>query len=158
MHTINGQPSYNRNSIESSSSTTFIAVHYLQQKKTLRELTPVLTNESIIRSFRASVSPPFILIRFLSKHFIAYLIIYKTCLTPTKHVATFVVDGEEQISLRQQLRLHLASVSLPTAIHFTKATSANDSVYAEVIHGQLNTIHTPGIDMTRIFYFNSYSK
>ncbi len=36
-------------------------------------LTPVLTNDSMILSLSASVSPCFILIRFLSKHFIAYL-------------------------------------------------------------------------------------
>ena len=36
-------------------------------------LTPVLTRESMIRSFKANVSPCFILMRFLSKHFIAYL-------------------------------------------------------------------------------------
>ena len=37
-------------------------------------LTPVLTSESISRSLRASVSPCFILILFLSKHFMAYLL------------------------------------------------------------------------------------
>lgn len=37
-------------------------------------LTPVLTSESIVLSFSASVSPCFILIRFLSKHFIAYIL------------------------------------------------------------------------------------
>lgn len=36
-------------------------------------LTPVLTRDSIILSFKANVSPCFILILFLSKHFIAYL-------------------------------------------------------------------------------------
>lgn len=36
-------------------------------------LTPVLTNDSMILSLSASVSPCFILIRFLSKHFMAYL-------------------------------------------------------------------------------------
>lgn len=36
-------------------------------------LTPVLTRESMIRSFRARVSPCFILMRFLSRHFMAYL-------------------------------------------------------------------------------------
>lgn len=36
-------------------------------------LTPVLTRESMMRSFRASVSPCFILMRFLSRHFMAYL-------------------------------------------------------------------------------------
>ena len=39
----------------------------------LHKLTPVLTSESMMRSLSASVSPPFILIRFLSRHFIAYL-------------------------------------------------------------------------------------
>lgn len=37
-------------------------------------LTPVLTNESIIRSLRANVSPCFILMRFLSRHFMAYIL------------------------------------------------------------------------------------
>lgn len=37
-------------------------------------LTPVLTRLNIIRSFRARVSPCFILIRFLSKHFMAYIL------------------------------------------------------------------------------------
>lgn len=36
-------------------------------------LTPVLTSESMMRSFRARVSPCFILMRFLSRHFMAYL-------------------------------------------------------------------------------------
>lgn len=36
-------------------------------------LTPVLTRDNIILSFKANVSPCFILILFLSKHFIAYL-------------------------------------------------------------------------------------
>jgi len=36
-------------------------------------LTPWLTSDNIIRSLSANVSPPFILIRFLSRHFIAYL-------------------------------------------------------------------------------------
>lgn len=36
-------------------------------------LTPVLTRDSMMRSLRASVSPCFILMRFLSKHFMAYL-------------------------------------------------------------------------------------
>lgn len=36
-------------------------------------LTPVLTRDSMMRSFRASVSPCFILMRFLSRHFMAYL-------------------------------------------------------------------------------------
>lgn len=35
--------------------------------------TPVLTKDSMIRSFIANVSPCFIFILFLSKHFIAYL-------------------------------------------------------------------------------------
>lgn len=37
------------------------------------ELTPVLTNDSMILSLSARVSPCFILILFLSKHFMAYL-------------------------------------------------------------------------------------
>lgn len=36
-------------------------------------LTPVLTSDSIILSLSARVSPCFILILFLSKHFMAYL-------------------------------------------------------------------------------------
>lgn len=36
-------------------------------------LTPVLTRDNMMRSLRASVSPCFILMRFLSKHFMAYL-------------------------------------------------------------------------------------
>lgn len=36
-------------------------------------LTPVLTRDSMMRSLRARVSPCFILMRFLSKHFMAYL-------------------------------------------------------------------------------------
>lgn len=46
-------------------------------------LTPVLTRDNIILSFKANVSPCFILILFLSKHFIAYLetnVIEKTIL------------------------------------------------------------------------------
>jgi len=39
----------------------------------LQPLTPWLTSDNIIRSLSASVSPPFIFIRFLSRHFIAYL-------------------------------------------------------------------------------------
>lgn len=37
-------------------------------------LTPVLTRDSMMRSFRARVSPCFILMRFLSRHFMAYLV------------------------------------------------------------------------------------
>lgn len=37
------------------------------------QLTPVLTRESMMRSFSARVSPCFILMRFLSRHFMAYL-------------------------------------------------------------------------------------
>lgn len=36
-------------------------------------LTPVLTRDNMMRSLRARVSPCFILMRFLSKHFMAYL-------------------------------------------------------------------------------------
>jgi len=36
-------------------------------------LTPVLTRDSMMRSLRARVSPCFILMRFLSRHFMAYL-------------------------------------------------------------------------------------
>lgn len=43
------------------------------EKMNSRIHTPVLTNDSIVRSFNASVSPCFILIRFLSKHFMAYI-------------------------------------------------------------------------------------
>ena len=39
----------------------------------VNRLTSVLTSDNIMRSLRASVSPPFILILFLSRHFIAYL-------------------------------------------------------------------------------------
>lgn len=35
--------------------------------------TPVLTSDNMIRSLMANVSPCFIFILFLSKHFIAYL-------------------------------------------------------------------------------------
>ena len=42
--------------------------------KGYKTLTPVLTRDNMMRSFSASVSPPFILIRFLSRHFIAYLL------------------------------------------------------------------------------------
>lgn len=37
-------------------------------------LTPVLTRDNMMRSFRANVSPCFILIRFLSRHFMAYIL------------------------------------------------------------------------------------
>ena len=39
----------------------------------INKLTPVLTSDSMMRSFRANVSPCFILMRFLSRHFIAYI-------------------------------------------------------------------------------------
>lgn len=39
-------------------------------------LTPVLTRDSMILSFRARVSPCFIFTLFLSKHFMAYLRTY----------------------------------------------------------------------------------
>lgn len=37
-------------------------------------LTPVLTRDNMMRSLRARVSPCFILMRFLSRHFMAYLV------------------------------------------------------------------------------------
>ncbi|MPC26414.1 hypothetical protein E2C01_019553 [Portunus trituberculatus] len=37
-------------------------------------LTPVLTSDNMIRSFNANVSPCFILILFLSRHFMAYIL------------------------------------------------------------------------------------
>lgn len=45
----------------------------MEERKKIVILTPVLTRDSIILSFKANVSPCFILILFLSKHFIAYL-------------------------------------------------------------------------------------
>lgn len=44
-----------------------------EKKSDIVILTPVLTRDNIILSFKANVSPCFILILFLSKHFIAYL-------------------------------------------------------------------------------------
>ena len=46
---------------------------YIESDMRCIVLTPVLTRDSMILSFKAKVSPPFILILFLSKHFIAYL-------------------------------------------------------------------------------------
>lgn len=43
-------------------------------KFTNAKLTPVLTRDNIILSLRARVSPCFIFIRFLSRHFIAYIL------------------------------------------------------------------------------------
>lgn len=49
-------------------------LHYMEgRRNNIVILTPVLTRDSIILSFKANVSPCFILILFLSKHFIAYL-------------------------------------------------------------------------------------
>ena len=58
--------------------TSFLLEHRRGDERTRRRrkierLTPVLTRESMMRSFNANVSPCFILIRFLSRHFIAYL-------------------------------------------------------------------------------------
>lgn len=46
----------------------------LRAKFLNNELTPVLTSDNIILSLRARVSPCFILIRFLSRHFMAYIL------------------------------------------------------------------------------------
>lgn len=41
--------------------------------QTMNGQSPVLTRDSMMRSLRARVSPCFILMRFLSRHFMAYL-------------------------------------------------------------------------------------
>lgn len=47
---------------------------FLIKEKKNKSLTPVLTIESIVLSLRANVSPCFILMRFLSRHFMAYIL------------------------------------------------------------------------------------
>lgn len=95
------------------------------------QLTPVLTNDSMILSLSARVSPCFILILFLSKHFMAYLTFTQQRLhaegrSMTAAFAAFILSSS-----------HLSCVSLPATVHFSEAAPADDPVHAEVIHSQL---------------------
>lgn len=90
-------------------------------------LTPVLTSDSMILSLSASVSPCFILILFLSRHFMAYL---KQNAGGHKHVRLGSAPPAAAA-------LHLPRVGLPAAVHLPEAAPADDPVDAEVVHGQL---------------------
>lgn len=96
-------------------------------------LTPVLTNDSMILSLSASVSPCFILIRFLSKHFMAYLrhTVSEHILLSKPQKSIFLVSSLQQ-------HLHFPCVSLSASIHLSKTPSTNDPMHAEVIHCQLH--------------------
>lgn len=92
------------------------------------------------RSFNANVSPCFILIRFLSRHFIAYL-------QRVMQSSEIEEMNERNIGMWIALRcfadeqvggLHFASVCLPTAVDFAEASAPNDAMHAEVVHCQCN--------------------
>lgn len=72
IHTMKGQ-SYGEGESKTWSFTIITIILILQAAGAGPELTPVLTNDSMILSLSARVSPCFILILFLSKHFMAYL-------------------------------------------------------------------------------------
>lgn len=95
------------------------------------QLTPVLTNDSMILSLSARVSPCFILILFLSKHFMAYLTFTQQRLHTEGRSMTVAFTACILSSS------HLSCVSLPAPVHLSEATSADDPVHAEVIHSQL---------------------
>lgn len=95
------------------------------------QLTPVLTNDSMILSLSARVSPCFILILFLSKHFMAYLTFTQQRLGTEGRSMTVAFTALLLSSL------HLSCVSLPATVHFAKAAPADDPVHTEVIHSQL---------------------
>jgi len=68
IHTINGQSTCDHNA-----RVTFARSRTMFGGRDAT-LTPVLTSDSIILSLRANVSPCFILMRFLSRHFMAYIL------------------------------------------------------------------------------------
>ena len=77
----------------------------------------------MIRSFKAKVSPCFILMRFLSKHFIAYLTERSTI---------------QRTDERTNEVLHFAGVGFSTSVDFAETSSTDDAMDTEVVHGQLN--------------------
>lgn len=91
----------------------------------------MLTNDSIILSLSARVSPCFILILFLSKHFMAYLTFKQQRLHISSHSMALPFKAFIPFFL------HLSCVGLPAAVHFSEAAPADDPVHAEVVHGQL---------------------
>jgi hypothetical protein len=86
------------------------------------EHTPVLTSESMIRSFNANVSPCFILILFLSRHFMAYL--------KERHTEDLLLRVSPSL-----VHLHFARIRLSTSVDFSESSSSDDSVHTEVVHG-----------------------
>lgn len=111
--------------------------------------TPVLTSDNMIRSFNANVSPCFILMRFLSKHFIAYLFEDPTKIRKKSRSFRRTEKSRNQIE-------HFAGISFATPINFSEAAAADDSMHAEIVHGQLNEFDLEVRRMTidRTFYLN----
>lgn len=123
----------------------------------------------MMRSLRARVSPCFILMRFLSKHFMAYLEwghgVPAATVSPQQgqHPAPThgrdcdnVPTAPQHVSPQQShcgcpstpqipggslqagaFPLHFARVRFPAAVNLPEATTADDSVNAEIVHGEL---------------------
>lgn len=143
-------------------------------------LTPVLTRDNMMRSLRASVSPCFILMRFLSKHFMAYLgdghrvpaatmspeqgqhpAPAHSCNVPASHgpcshdnipasplppnrchhSSTAGIPQPPKIPggslCARAFPLHFSCVRFPAAVDLPEAATADDSVNAKVVHGEL---------------------
>lgn len=82
-------------------------------------LTPVLTRLSIILSLSASVSPCLSLIRFLSRHFIAYIL-------PVSALPKSLVAYRAPW-------LHLTCT-----VYFTEATASDDTMDGKVVHREVH--------------------
>lgn len=125
-------------------------------------LTPVLTRDSMMRSLRASVSPCFILMRFLSKHFMAYLgdghgvpaataspeqgqhpapahsrDLLASPLTGVTQQCLWDPTAPQNPRWAPPIPLHFSRVRFPAAVDLPEAAAADDSVNAEIVHGEL---------------------